>query len=188
MIHTETLWTEYNEQLRQFIARRVSDAQAVDDILQETFLKIHTGLARLRESDRLQSWIYQIVRHAIIDYYRTRSTTVELPEAIALPEEAEEEILCELEKSLQRLADTLPDKYRQAVMWDSQGVPQKEIAGRLGLSLSGAKSRVQRGREMLKQSLLACCHLEFDRRGKVLDCHPSCDCCSGNSGGAGCCP
>ena len=46
------------------------------------------------------------------------------------------------------------------------------MAERLGLSLSGAKSRVQRGREQLKQMLLERCEFEFDRLGRIIDCKP----------------
>ena len=51
------------------------------------------------------------------------------------------------------------------------------LAERLGLSLSGAKSRVQRAREKLKQQLLECCHFELDRRGHIIDYQPRCQCC-----------
>jgi RNA polymerase sigma-70 factor (ECF subfamily) len=47
-----------------------------------------------------------------------------------------------------------------------------ELAKRLGISVSGAKSRVQRGRQQLKEMLLECCEFEFDRRGRVYDCTP----------------
>ena len=48
-------------------------------------------------------------------------------------------------------------------------ISQKALAERLGLSLSGAKSRVQRGRVKLRELLLGCCHVDFDRRGNIID-------------------
>jgi RNA polymerase sigma-70 factor, ECF subfamily len=66
----------------------------------------------------------------------------------------------------------LPDPYRDAiVLTEFDGLSQKELAGRLGISVSGAKSRVQRGRALLKRQLLDCCQFEFDR-GSVIDCNP----------------
>jgi RNA polymerase sigma-70 factor (ECF subfamily) len=63
--------------------------------------------------------------------------------------------------------------YRQAVqLSEIEGLPQQEVADRLGLSLSGAKSRIQRGRLMLKDELERCCRFEFDRRGNVMDYEP----------------
>ena len=67
----------------------------------------------------------------------------------------------------------LPDRYRDAVrMSELEGLSQQAVADRLHLSLSGAKSRVQRGRAKLRQILDACCSFEFDRRGNLLDCQP----------------
>lgn len=60
-----------------------------------------------------------------------------------------------------------------------EGVPHREIAARLGLSLaatkSATKSRIRRGRLRLKQTLEQCCHFEFDRRGNLTDVTPRAD-------------
>jgi RNA polymerase sigma-70 factor (ECF subfamily) len=69
------------------------------------------------------------------------------------------------------------------VLTEYQGLTQKELGERLGLSFSGAKSRVQRAREKLKQQLLACCHFELDRRGHVINYQPKCQCCSSGTCG-----
>jgi RNA polymerase sigma-70 factor (ECF subfamily) len=74
---------------------------------------------------------------------------------------------------LGELIEEIPEPYRQAVkMSEIEELPQSKIAARLGLSISGAKSRVQRGRAMLKDVLDQCCTFEFDRRGNVTDCDP----------------
>jgi RNA polymerase sigma-70 factor (ECF subfamily) len=65
---------------------------------------------------------------------------------------------------------TLPEGYREAILLSEiDGLPLKEVAERLNLTLPGAKSRVQRGRERLKRAFLDCCHLKFDCRGKPVD-------------------
>jgi RNA polymerase sigma-70 factor (ECF subfamily) len=75
--------------------------------------------------------------------------------------------------------ENLPDRYRDAVsLYELQGVSQAEVAERLGISLSGAKSRVQRGRQKLKQVLQRCCRFDLDRRGNVLSCEPKAEGCS----------
>jgi RNA polymerase sigma-70 factor, ECF subfamily len=51
---------------------------------------------------------------------------------------------------------------------------QQHLAEREGISLSGAKSRVQRAREKLRQLLLECCHFELDRLGRIIDYHRRC--------------
>jgi RNA polymerase sigma-70 factor (ECF subfamily) len=64
----------------------------------------------------------------------------------------------------------LPEEDREVLRRaDLEGLTQKELAARLGLSVTGAKSRVQRARKRLKEVLLGCCHVEMDRRGNAID-------------------
>jgi RNA polymerase sigma-70 factor, ECF subfamily len=64
----------------------------------------------------------------------------------------------------------LPNAYREAVLLaDFRGEAQRAVAERLGLSVSGVKSQVQRGRAQLRDLLQACCELEIDHRGSVVD-------------------
>lgn len=176
---TEDIWNEFSQQLRGFISKRVSDPADAEDVLQDVFIKLHTRIDTLRESDRLAPWLYQIARNTIADYYRTRRQTMPVPETLAVYDEpAEGEAVTRLASGLTGMIDCLPDKYRQAVVLSElQGVPQQKVAEQLGLSLSGAKSRVQRGRGLLRSALLDCCHFEFDRRGHVIDYTPRPDCC-----------
>jgi RNA polymerase sigma-70 factor, ECF subfamily len=182
----EHIWHEFAEKLGQFIRARVSDPATAEDILQDVFVKIQRRLGQLQDPDKLQSWIYLIARNAVIDHYRTRKETVEVPETLpAQPAEDDPEIEG-LKASFRRMIYSLPEPYRDAlVLTELQGLTQKEMAERLGVSLSGAKSRVQRGREQLKEMLHECCTFEFDRRGRVLECQPrphgGCQECSGTS-------
>lgn len=68
------------------------------------------------------------------------------------------------------LVQSLPDIYREALDFaDLQGGKQTDFAGQNNISIAATKSRVQRGRKMLKQALLGCCEVELDRNNKVLD-------------------
>jgi RNA polymerase sigma-70 factor, ECF subfamily len=186
---TEKVWEEFHPGLKQFILKRISDEQSAEDILQDVFLKIHARISTLRDEEKLQSWMYQIARNAIADYYREHRATVELPASLLLTEEplVDDDVVKELIPSVKAMVASLPDEYRQAlILTEYEGLTQRELAGRLGLSLSGAKSRVQRAREKLKAMLLDCCHFEFDRLGKVIDYQPKCGCCSSNDG-CSCC-
>lgn len=176
---TERVWEEFNVGLKHFILKRVPDEPSAEDILQDVFLKIHVHIDTLREEDKLQSWIYQIARNAIYDYYRVHKATSELPEMPSVPEEPSDDVIKELIPSVKEMVDSLPADYRQAlILTEYEGLTQRELAEKLGLSLSGAKSRVQRAREKLKSMLLNCCHFEFDRQGRIIDYEPNCDCCS----------
>ena len=182
---TERVWEEFHPKLKQFVLRRIPDEQSGEDILQDVFLKIHTRIDTLRNEEKLQSWIYQIARNAIADYYREHRATLELSEVPALLEEPgdNDDIVNELIPSIKAMVDSLPADYREALLLtEYQGLTQRELAEKLGLSLSGAKSRVQRAREKLKTMLLDCCHFEFDRRGKVIDYQPKCGCCANDEG------
>jgi RNA polymerase sigma-70 factor (ECF subfamily) len=96
----------------------------------------------------------------------------------------EEDVQAELAPSVAAMVNVLPEPYREALyLTEYQGLSQRDLATRLGLSFSGAKSRVQRAREKLKQLLLDCCHFEFDRLGRVIDYQPRCctvETCQGN--------
>jgi RNA polymerase sigma-70 factor (ECF subfamily) len=176
----EAIWDHFCCRLKTFINSRVSDEGDAEDILQEVFLRIHRHLCCLPEADKLDSWVYQIARNLIIDHYRRRKELVEIPES--LPAEMdipEEDLETELAGSLKEMIDELPELYRQAlILSEYQGLNQNELAEKLGISLSGAKSRVQRARRMLRDMLLACCHFEMDRRGRILDYYPRCNGCS----------
>ena len=179
---TEQAWEAFHAPLLQFIRRRVPDEATAEDVLQEVFLKIHQQGAHLRDARRLESWIYQITRNLIIDYYRSRQhreTPLDDVEGLDLPEELpDDDIVSALLPCVRAMVLSLPDQDRQAlILTEYQGLTQKELGERLGLSFSGAKSRVQRAREKLKQELLACCHFELDRRGHILNYYPHCNCC-----------
>ena len=167
------VWGEFTAQLRRFVAGRVRNEADVEDILQEVFIKVHRGLDRLDDPSKLHAWVYQITRNAIIDHYRKGEQNAEvhseLPAVIAEADDSEG-AEAEVATWLRPMAEDLPEKYREALLLtDIEGLTQKELAERLDISLSGAKSRVQRAREKLKDVLLECCHLEIDRRGRVID-------------------
>jgi RNA polymerase sigma-70 factor, ECF subfamily len=179
---TEQLWESFHTILYRFIRRRVADEATAEDLLQDVFLKIHQYGDSIKEVKCLESWIYQIARHLIIDYYRSHHTTIitlNTQEVLDLSEELpDDDIVRELLPCVRDMVLALPEQDRQALMLtEYQGLTQKEFGKRLGLSFSGVKSRVQRAREKLKQELLACCHFEQDRRGHILDYYPRSDCC-----------
>jgi RNA polymerase sigma-70 factor, ECF subfamily len=180
-VSLESIYNDFHTKLYRFIAGRVPDGDTAEDILQDVYLKIHTHISGLRETDRLESWIYQIARNAIIDTYRRARPQEELSELLASPLDDESEAVSELASSVRGMLDCLPEAYRQALeLTEFQGLSQVELADKLNISVSGAKSRVQRGRQKLKQAFLDCCHFEFDRLGKVMDYRPKCDHCAGN--------
>lgn len=174
----EELWNRMHVRLCRFICARMADEQDAEDILQEVFIRIHTHLDQVREMDRLEGWVYQVARNSIIDAYRIRRPGLELPEDLAEESAPEEDAQAELSPFVQELVQTLHEPYRQAlVLTEYEGLSQQQLASRLGISLSGAKSRVQRARQKIKDAMLTCCHFEFDARGRVLETREHCCCC-----------
>lgn len=168
---SEEIWQEYHSRLRAFIKSKIADDMATDDILQNVFLKMHSGLASLKDKTKIQSWLYQVARNAIMDYFRMKKPSVEIPEWLPHPEaHPTERIMQELLDCLQPMIQRLPEYYREAVILSEiKGLTQKEVAQVQGTSLSGTKSRVQRGRAQLKEMLAECCRLEFDHSGRLSD-------------------
>lgn len=172
-VTTEEIWELLSQKLRLFILKRVSDEQVADDLLQETFLRIHLKLGDIKSTERLTAWVFQIARNLVIDHYRSQGRRPDLvADDIEYQRDIQEkENINELVSGwLPAMIESLPETYREALaLYELQGVPQQEIADRLGISLSAAKSRVQRGREKLKAILLNCCTFEQDIFGNVLE-------------------
>lgn len=176
---TEQAWEAFHLPMKHFILTYTHNEVIAEDILQDVFLKMHIHIDALNDGKKLQSWLYQIARHAIYDHYRSQRNTVNLPETFDLPEEPlQENVEKTLLPCLNDMVNQLPPLYREAIiLTEYHGLTQRELAERLNLSFSGAKSRVQRAREKLKQKLLACCHFVLDRRGGIIAYHPRKECC-----------
>ncbi|KAB2888792.1 MAG: RNA polymerase sigma factor SigZ [Desulfobulbaceae bacterium] len=166
---TEEIWGRYHANLLAFIRKRVSDKAAAEDILQDVFARIHSRIEALENSGKLESWLYQITRNAIIDFYRTRRPMDTLPEWLAQSQaESEETDRRELSLCLTPMIRQLPEKYRHAIQLSAiEGKTGKEIAELEDISLSGVKSRVQRGRALLKAMLFDCCRFEINAKNQV---------------------
>lgn len=176
---TESIWRDFHAQLYNFIRRRVRDDALADDLLQQVFLRIHTRIDTLRDDTKLSAWVYQITRNVIADHYRARSESSPLDDELPSPEDETNDLAERLAPGIRTFVESLSPPYREAfVLTEVQGMSQVELANRLGISISGAKSRVQRARAQLKQMLLDCCHFEFDRLGSVVDYYPRVDCCT----------
>lgn len=162
--------TEFAGKLRAFVRRRVADDATADDLTQETLLKVYRARAVLPDTQRLEAWLYRIARNTIIDHYRRRRPTAELPPTLAAdPADDTAELRAAVLAAMRRFLAEMPETYREPVrLAELEGLPLAKIALRLDLSLSAVKARVRRGRAMLKKKLQDCCRFEFDRMGKVI--------------------
>ena len=191
---TDRLWRQMHERLLAYITRRVDTPHDAEDILQDVFVRIHTHLQDLTDGNGVTAWVFRIARNAITDYYRRRASAARAMEGLAMDAveleqtadegDIEAKAQAEFAHCVEPLMSELPDRYRQAlVLTELEGMSQADAAERLGLSVSGMKSRVQRGRSKFKDVLLDCCSVELDRRGGLVDYerregggHSGCDC------------
>ena len=165
-------WTDLHAAVRTFVGRRVRDAHAADDIAQDVMLKLQSQLATSAPAeDKLDAWVFRVARNAVIDHYRARreSEPVDAADVAAANDDAPTPA-AELSQCVRQIIARLPSEYAEALtLTDLEGLSQQQLADRIGLSLSAAKSRVQRGREKLGAMILDCCQVERNRAGAVVD-------------------
>jgi len=176
------LWEELAGSLRSWFVRRSGDEHAAEDLLSECFLRVHDRLDAVRDEERLAAWIRGVARNLLVDWHRRRREE-ELAEAEAVAEDPG--VHAGLDATVASwlaptIAELEEDDREVLRLTELEGLPQREAAERLGLSLPALKSRVLRGRGRLRERILACCELEFDRRGGIVayrERHPDCGTC-----------
>jgi RNA polymerase sigma-70 factor, ECF subfamily len=186
-VRTEELvaWEQTRAELLEFVRRRVENLDAAEDIVQDVLERIHrTDLSRVTN---LQGWLYQASRNAIVDHYRRRRQLVSLDDENASAEDPADGAedgepfvaVRELARCLRPLIEQLPEAYRSAVTRvDLDGHTHQAAAVASGVSVSGMKSRVQRGRRRLASMLQDCCAVETTGTGSIIDYSPRGDDCS----------
>lgn len=169
-------WSRLEQELRPFIARRVSSPADADDVLQDVFLRMQRALPSLRDDERFGPWVYQVTRSAIAQLRRQAARHPLAREASpfeqgAEPTEASDapDLECRLGEHIAPFVAALPSPYREALtLTELEGLTQKDAAVMLGISLPAMKSRILRGRERLRVSLEACCEIALDARGGIV--------------------
>lgn len=156
--------------LRGFVARR-AHPDHVEDLVQDIILRMVERAGDLRDEAHLSGWAYRIAQSVVADHHRaTRPERAIAENDEPAAEESDAGNVNDIVAGwLLPMLALLPDEYAEALeLVDVQGIGQREFAVRAGLSISGAKSRVQRGRRMLEEIVRACCDLELDVHGNVI--------------------
>ncbi len=171
----DIVWSEFDKKLRAYVRRRVN-ASAADDVVSDILLRLVRSQDKMEGAKNPMAWIYRVAANVITDHYRKSSSEKRLLEEVKLDTpvvDASEETADDptsLARCLIPMIKGLPAPYDQALMLtEIDGISQVAAAKQLGLSVSGMKSRVQRGRQKLKVTLLRCCDVEVNRRGDVVD-------------------
>lgn len=166
-MNTNQVWELYHQDIKRFLLSRIKNEEVVDDVLQDTFIKIHTKLDSLQENKKLKSWVFTIARNTMLDYFRTNKISTEFKEFdIQLEEEpkAHDEKDC-----LYGIIKRLPKKYRDPLfLADIKGKKQTEVANQLKLPIPTAKSRIQRARRLIAQGYMECCDFKMNQKGHLV--------------------
>jgi RNA polymerase sigma-70 factor (ECF subfamily) len=168
------IYTEFHKVLLGFIKSKVNNHEDAEDIVQNVFMKVAGSVGDLNRKEKLQSWIYAIARNSVIDYYRTnvnkKSLIIEGDISDSFTDNEYIDTTKGLDCCLIDFVNQLPEEYRDIIIdVEMKGIKQKDLTEKYGLAYPSIRSRVQRGREKLKQLLLECCNIQWDNRGNILD-------------------
>lgn len=164
-----TAWRAHEGELRSWLRRRLRNPAEVDDLLQELFLKALRQGERFCSLQNARAWLFEVARNTLADHLRVARKTVDLPDDLAAPLD-ESATVDTLTACLPRVLSELSADDREAItLCDLQGMAQADFAKAKGLSLSAAKSRVQRARQRLRERMTQSCQVQMDDSGRVSD-------------------
>jgi RNA polymerase sigma-70 factor (ECF subfamily) len=169
--------------LRDYLRKRLPDAAAADDALQDIFVKALASEASGHAIDNVVGWLYATARTTIADHYRAARTPMdEISEDLADAGPDELAAHQALATCLQPIVERLPPIYRDTLIaTELEGKTMRAVADGEGVSVSAIKSRAARGRALLRDAVLACCEVELGdgivsdfRRVDPCVCKPDC--------------
>ncbi len=162
-------WHQVEPELHGWLLKKLGNRADADDMLQDLFLKAIRQQDRFCELSNARAWLFEVARNALIDRLRVARAQIELPEDL-VAETIEVEPVDSLAACLPRVLSELSADDREALtLCDLQGMSQQDYANLKGISLPGAKSRVQRARKRMREQLTSACQVRFDAAGQVSD-------------------
>jgi RNA polymerase sigma-70 factor (ECF subfamily) len=162
--HAIPTWEEvardHGRRIYNFAYRLTGNPDDASDLMQEVLLRVRRGLPGYTPGS-FEGWLWRITRNAFLDEVRRkkRRPTAPLPEDDRTPlgsSPPPEDVLAEsrLPEHLQQALLALPFDFREAVvMCDVAGLAYEEIAAATGVPVGTVRSRIHRGRKMLKGML-----------------------------------
>jgi RNA polymerase sigma-70 factor (ECF subfamily) len=164
---TQEVWTLYSDDVKYFILSKVKDETIADDLVQDTFIKVHTKLHTLKDFSKLKSWVFTIARNSVMDYFKASKMTFEIAN-FESETEATKEVHTE-QDCLRGILQNLPKKYREPLfLSDIKGLKQAEVAARLQQNLPTTKSQIQRARKLIAQGFMDCCGFVMNDKGELV--------------------
>lgn len=166
----KNIWEDLHHELFRFIFSRIKDQATAEDILQDIFIKVYLHIDQLKDTRKLTSWVYQITRNTIANYFNQKPEMSDIYGENWPDEKAEDNLYSSLSDCINSKIEKLSPQDRDVILLTYfKGYSQKELATFLNMSYSGTKNKVQRLRTRLKDSILSCENVESDGRGGVTD-------------------
>jgi RNA polymerase sigma-70 factor, ECF subfamily len=175
------IYAQFHHSLLALIRSKIRSKEDAEDILQNVFIKISSNVDKLAEEEKLKNWIFTITRNSIIDYYRASASRKSISVDNVMEESILEEEQMDSTKGLDQCMNTmiglLPAEYKDIIIdAELNGVKQKDLAEKYGMAYPSMRSRVQRGRERLKQLFYNCCQIQTDSLGNIIEAKSRTDC------------
>ncbi len=162
-----TAWSQHERELRAWLIRRLGDAHAADDLLQDLFIKALSRNQQFCEMANARAWLFAVARNTLIDHLRSRQDHVELPDDLQAHQEAPAPVESLAACLPRALAELSAQDGEALTLCDLEGMTQEAYARLKGLSLAAAKSRVQRARKRLREHLATACQVRRDETGRL---------------------
>lgn len=167
---TQEIWHLYAEDLRRLLISLVKSEDIAEDLLQETFIKIHNKQETIKTPNKIKAWCLSIARNTAYDYFRKKG--LEQPMAFEEPYEEDDTQEHSEKDCLRAHIMNLDKKYRTPLfLADIKGLKHRNIASQLQLSLPTVKSRIQRARKKITEGYMHCCNYKFNEKGVLVGEH-----------------
>ena len=162
----EELIRQYEKKVYTLCFRMCGNSEDAEEAAQDAFLALWRGIDRFRQESSLSTWIYRLATNACIDTLRRRkkqSGSVSLDD---------EELFVEAQKLLQEGLSALPEEYRKVlILREIEGLSYTEIAESASIELGTVKSRISRGRSLLRNFLSGNGNFFEITSSKVTECN-----------------
>ncbi|WP_317045719.1 MULTISPECIES: sigma-70 family RNA polymerase sigma factor [Arenibacter] len=164
-METAAIWESFNSEIYFFTLKKVKDTDITNEVIQNSFLKIHQSIGTLKEPEKLKAWVFQIVRNEITNHFNQRSKTTFTPKVELFTTSNSYSDLC----CLDRFINNLPGQYKEVVeLVYLKGKSQVETAALIGISLSNVKARIRRAKLILINNFNTCCKFRLNAEGKLV--------------------
>jgi len=163
---------EFYTYLKSYVFKRVRDKSISEDIVQEVMIKLIESHQKSTEIKNIKAWLFQVSRNTMYDYYKRNNLEFHFDNDLSVAEELPNDFskILVLDYIIPMI-NLLPKDFATPLMLsDIDNIPQKVIAGKLGLGLSATKMRIQRGRQKLRDLFVECCNIEYDKNGNFIGC------------------